>query len=323
MLELSSIIKTQLAIRGGSADKNQLCYYIDYDEENVEQELEQLVKDGEISRVDDKIYTINNFDDSSADNQSKNTYSDNVNDYNQNTVLKSSKLRGLKSNENTIIRTYNKSDEEKSRSIIDERVNNAEKWKQIHSHRNIINILRIETDDNPLIQMERADSSLKNMNLPLNTTPALKICLSIVEAIDHAHENNICHLNIKPSNVLLFHQGEISPPRVKVSDFDCSSLLRNDKKNLPLKFAAPEQNRPQKYGSVGEKTDIYQIGNILHIMIAGRPLYLPKPGLGVTYLPDPPVSGDFPTALKPAVASSPSDRFDSVTEIKDVLKNII
>jgi serine/threonine protein kinase len=43
------------------------------------------------------------------------------------------------------------------------------------------------------------------------------VCSQLVDALNHCHELGVIHRDVKPSNILVFHQGGI--PRVKLGDF--------------------------------------------------------------------------------------------------------
>eukprot|EP00817_Percolomonadidae_sp_ATCC50343_P006995 CAMPEP_0117434446 /NCGR_PEP_ID=MMETSP0758-20121206/13688_1 /TAXON_ID=63605 /ORGANISM="Percolomonas cosmopolitus, Strain AE-1 (ATCC 50343)" /LENGTH=334 /DNA_ID=CAMNT_0005225879 /DNA_START=169 /DNA_END=1170 /DNA_ORIENTATION=+ len=95
----------------------------------------------------------------------------------------------------------------------------------------------------------------------------------LVNAISHCHAQGIAHRDLKPENLLLG-----ADDKIKITDFGLSTLAkgRHGKKQI-LKttcgtpnYVAPEVLREQGYE--GFKADIWSIGVILFVMIAG---YLP------------------------------------------------
>lgn len=115
---------------------------------------------------------------------------------------------------------------------------------------------------------------------------ALAILRGLLAALAAAHANNVLHRDLKPSNVLLDLEStslaEISPERVKVSDFGLGvrdadtlrsivqsvSMERESKVVGTLAYLAPElrDNR----SDADARTDLYAVGIILFEMLTGE-----------------------------------------------------
>ena len=108
----------------------------------------------------------------------------------------------------------------------------------------------------------------------LSVDARIRLALQVLAAVEHAHANHIVHRDLKPSNILVGRDGV-----VKLLDFGIAKLLDDGRKGahttLTVKgghaftpeFAAPEQIRGD---TVSAATDIYALGVLLYLLIAGR-----------------------------------------------------
>lgn len=100
----------------------------------------------------------------------------------------------------------------------------------------------------------------------------------LVEGLDHCHSNGVCHRDLKPENLLLDTEGNL-----KISDFGFSTLNIGDADGdggaraelLHTTCGTPNYVAPEvlgKDGYDGKKADVWSIGVILYVLLAG---YLP------------------------------------------------
>jgi serine/threonine-protein kinase len=133
----------------------------------------------------------------------------------------------------------------------------------------------------------------------------VRLLLQIGSALACAHRNLIVHRDIKPSNVLVDASGE-----VKLVDFGLAKLL--DQRIAPAMtqagagpmtpaYAAPEQFRS---GTITVATDIYQLGVLCFVILAGRLPYRADAADSMAWARA--VTEDEPMTLAGAFASSDS-----------------
>jgi serine/threonine-protein kinase len=108
---------------------------------------------------------------------------------------------------------------------------------------------------------------------------ALHVVIACSEGLQHAHELNMIHRDIKPDNILLTRKGV-----VKVADMglakahgeDVSLTRTGTGAGTPI-YMSPEQARDAKH--VDHRSDIYSLGCMLYTFLAGKP-----PFEGETYV---------------------------------------
>jgi len=107
----------------------------------------------------------------------------------------------------------------------------------------------------------------------VNLRGRLKLFLKVCSAVQLAHQSQIIHRDIKPTNVLVKHDGEL-----KLLDFGIAKLLSIDsddgdttapaERRLSPMYAAPEQSAGQPATIA---TDVYSLGALLYELVTNEP----------------------------------------------------
>ena len=156
---------------------------------------------------------------------------------------------------------------------------------------------------------------------------ALEYAIQIADAVACAHEQEIIHLDLKPSNIMLTRTG------VKLLDFGIAELRHPDMPDSPvsgvrapgtLGYMAPEQREGRETDC---RTDIFSFGAVMYEMFTGRRAY-PNPAAVLNNSPRP-ISMETPTVppevdslVARCLAHNPSERWQNVSEVLARLRDI-
>lgn len=140
--------------------------------------------------------------------------------------------------------------------------NELENWKKLN-HRNIVRLIEPRIYPIPHLVLEYVEGeSLPEKRMKIED--ACRIINDVARAIEYAHSQLVIHGDIKPQNILLKRIGRFY--EAKITDFGLAvAATRSSIKGLTPQYSAPEQLE----GEVSEKTDVYQLGLLLYIMLTG------------------------------------------------------
>lgn len=198
-------------------------------------------------------------------------------------------------------------------------------------HPNVISVHDVlRAHDETLVVMEYADggslADLLERRGRLGAAEAVRILDGLLAALEAAHANGIVHLDVKPENVLLTHEG-----RVKLADFGVARAALPGATALAtglgtLVYMSPEQVRG---GDVDARSDVYGAAVLLHQALTGR-FYLPLAGLddyqirrailhARPRLALPPGAVRLEPVLRKALEKDPTRRHQSAAELRAAL----
>jgi len=165
----------------------------------------------------------------------------------------------------------------------------------------------------------------------LGPVARVRLFLSVLEAVGHAHASLIVHRDLKPSNILVRRDGA-----VKLLDFGIAKLLDGDAgaprtptmedvRALTPEYAAPEQVRGE---AITTATDVYALGVLLYVLLSGRHptaegCHTPAQALEALLsdlTPRPTGLGDLDLVLRRALRQNPGERYQSVTAFAEDLQ---
>jgi serine/threonine-protein kinase len=162
----------------------------------------------------------------------------------------------------------------------------------------------------------------------------IRILGKTLEALHHAHDLDVVHRDVKPSNILICADGTI-----KLMDFGLARVLVAESLTASGNvlgtphYASPEQLKGEP---VDRRTDIYSTGVMAYEMITGRRPFEPDNDslssviLKVIQQPAAPMDTDMSRVLpeiesivQRAMAKAPVDRFQSADEMRRALVNFL
>jgi len=144
-------------------------------------------------------------------------------------------------------------------------------------HQNIVGIVTAERVDGTFfIVMEyvKGESleAVLDREKSLDVPRALNYAVQVLRGVEHAHEAQILHRDLRPANVLISESGA-----VKVADFGTSRFL--EKSHATTVIGSPPYMAPEQFqGRAVLASDIYSVGVILYQMLTGTlPYFSPNP----------------------------------------------
>lgn len=201
------------------------------------------------------------------------------------------------------------------------------------SHNNIVSIYDVGHVNNiyylvmEMVEGQNLKKIIKEKG-PLPLERAVDIAKQICDALEHAHEHQIIHRDIKPHNIIITNGGV-----VKVTDFGIaravSTATVTHTGNImgSVHYFSPEQARGE---IADERSDIYSLGVVIYEMLTGE---LPFDGespisIALKKIQNDPVSprqlnSEISEALEKvillAMDKDPHKRFQTVAELRENL----
>ncbi len=206
------------------------------------------------------------------------------------------------------------------------------------SHPNIVGMYDVGQDgDARYIVMEyvKGDTleTLIHQNCTIKPIRAIQITLKILQALGHAHKNNIVHRDIKSQNILVDADG-----RVKVTDFGIARMVGTTSSTIngqnilgSVHYFSPEQAQ----GKVaGPQSDLYSVGVVLYEMVTGRvpfdgdsPMVIALKHVNEAPVPPSQLSGEVSRGLEEVILKAlnkdPKKRYHTAQEMAIDLKRAV
>ncbi len=216
------------------------------------------------------------------------------------------------------------------------------------SHQNVVTVydFGISPEGEPFFVMDCIEGeSLESLIDRKGSIPfarAIAIFKQVCDGLEAAHQKGIIHRDLKPANVILMRR-EDGSELVKLVDFGIAKLLPQAGKvqqqltktgevfGSPL-YMSPEQCLGRELDT---RADIYALGCLMYEVVAGQP-----PFIGNSYLetmnmhvdehpkliseraPHAEVPAELEAAILCCLSKDPEIRFQTATELRDVLSSI-
>jgi len=151
-------------------------------------------------------------------------------------------------------------------------------WHSLKNPR-ILPVYRFEYEPVMYLEMEYLDGvpagdsaihSFAEFKKPINPKLAVQLIRGVAEGIAYLHSLGVRHYHLHQGNILLTSSRNpmISGLARGKNEFGFA-VGHSDPATADASYLAPEQRYPEKYGTCGMKTDIYQTGVILYELLTG------------------------------------------------------
>jgi serine/threonine protein kinase len=179
----------------------------------------------------------------------------------------------------------------------------------------------------PFVTTGTIEDLLKRVGGKFSAMQALQIMQQLCSAVEYAHEHDVIHGNIKPSNIFV-----AADSRMLLSDFGIVRGYDDSQQSLTrigwgsAEYAAPEQS----LGVLRRASDIYSLGVLLFRILTGEPPFTGQTPVEVLLKHvrqeapsarsfDPNISDAVDNVLHKALQKRSDDRFASVEEFSNAL----
>jgi eukaryotic-like serine/threonine-protein kinase len=211
------------------------------------------------------------------------------------------------------------------------------------NHPAVIQIHEIAQDgDAYFISMEYVDGETLEARLAkgkLEIREAMRIAITIAEALQAAHSKGIIHRDIKPSNIMMSNSGQVKILDFGLAKFQSSATEAASPSETPTKtssgivigtplYMSPEQAIGK---DLDQRSDIFSFGVLLYEMFYGQRPFAGadlKTVIGQILYREPEHIGfmrtDFPLDLQSIISrclkKEPSERYQDITQVLDDLR---
>lgn len=143
-------------------------------------------------------------------------------------------------------------------------------------HPSILKIIPVDPEhkSRPYIAMElltgKTLDEVMREERPMSVSKAMRIIATVCDALDHMHQKDIVHRDMKPANIMLCEDGSL-----RIMDFGiakAAGLRRITFTGFSPAMGTPDYMAPEQVkGRRGDhRTDIYSLGAILYELVTGH-----------------------------------------------------
>lgn len=200
------------------------------------------------------------------------------------------------------------------------------------SHPNIVTLYDVgEQNGCSFIAMEYVDGRNLRAELqasaPMPADRVIPLAVPLCRALAYAHERNIVHRDIKPTNILVSSEGV-----PKITDFGVARLCGSTMTHAGKIFGTPAYMSPEQAlgGELDGRSDQFALCTVLYELLTGERPFTGTSAASVIYQvlehePPPPheIAPRVPTAVSEIVMrgldKNPNQRYASCAELADAL----
>lgn len=97
---------------------------------------------------------------------------------------------------------------------------------------------------------------------------ALRVCIRLARALNHAHQHGIVHRDVKPANIRI----DPATDTVKIMDFGIARVADGSRTRTGLVLGTPSYMAPEQLAGqpVDGRSDLYSLGVVLYQLLTGR-----------------------------------------------------
>ncbi|GAB4519229.1 MAG: hypothetical protein OHK0046_27760 [Anaerolineae bacterium] len=111
-------------------------------------------------------------------------------------------------------------------------------------------------------------------NIRLDLQTVVNGMQQVAEALDYIHQQDVLHLDLKPTNILLNPVPNRPVPLFMLGDFGISCFVKPDGLGVPMHEGTPPYMSPEHFGIDGrvpdKRADIYSLGVTLYELVVGE-----------------------------------------------------
>ena len=192
-------------------------------------------------------------------------------------------------------------------------------------HENIVPLLAVQ--DTSLIYAYCPGVSLGEalQEGPLGMANSLRFIRDVLSALIYAHAQNVIHLDVKPSNILINGEKALLTDFGFAKDLALASITQQGMSLGTPNYMAPEQFTGERSDP---RSDLYAVGAVLYHMLTGAPPFerdifrFLTGDRAVALKPLPEAAAPLAAFVAQALEFEPARRFSSAAEMRSALSHI-
>ncbi len=206
------------------------------------------------------------------------------------------------------------------------------------SHPNIVSVYEVGREDDTVFIVSDLVQGVSLSDWLTGQQPTIrdtcKLCVTIANALHHAHEAGVIHRDLKPQNIMLDAVGEphlLDFGLARRNTGEITMTIDGNVLGTPA-YMPPEQARGDAR-QVDRRADIYSLGVILFELLTGELPFRGNARMLIHQMlnEEPPsprklnsaVSKDLETACLKCLEKEPNKRYESAQEVADELQRIL